>query len=126
MADETLGRAQRLRRRSDFEALRKRGISRAHQLLVLRAAPNGLPYTRFGFVVGRRVAAKAVARNRTRRRLREIARRTPVRPGWDLLFIARRPAVEAPFADLRDAVRQVEGRAGLLETPLDGAERTQE
>ena len=126
MADETLGRAQRLRRRSDFQALRERGISRSHQLLVLRAAPNGLPYTRFGFVVGRRVAAKAVARNRTRRRLREIARRTPVRPGWDLLFIARRPAVEAPFADLRDAVRQVEGRAGLLETPLDGAERTQE
>ena len=126
MADETLGRAQRLRRRSDFQALRERGISRAHQLLVLRAAPNGLPYTRFGFVVGRRVAAKAVARNRTRRRLREIARRTPVRSGWDLLFIARRAAAEARFADLRDAVRQVEGRAGLLETPLDGAERTQE
>ncbi len=126
MADETLGRAQRLRRRSDFQALRERGISRAHQLLVLRAAPNGLPYTRFGFVVGRRVAAKAVARNRTRRRLREIARRTPVRSGWDLLFIARRAAAEARFADLRDAVRQVERRAGLLETPLDGAERTQE
>ena len=126
MADETLGRAQRLRRRSDFEALRERGISRAHQLLVLRTAPNGLPYARFGFVVGRRVAAKAVARNRTRRRLREIVRRSPVRSGWDLLFIARRAATDARFADLRDAVRQVERRAGLLETPLDGAERTQQ
>ena len=115
MPAQTLGREQRLRRQSDFQALRERGISRAHPLLVLRAAPNGLPYARFGFIVSRRVALRAVVRNRTRRRMREIARRTPVHTGWDLLFIARRAVVQARFADLRDAMRDVEQRAGVLD-----------
>ena len=114
---QTLGRDQRLRSKSDFAALRERGISRAHPLLVLRAVPNSLPYARFGFVVGRRVATKAVDRNRVRRRLREIVRRTPVRSGWDLLLIARHAAVGADFQDLQDAIRDLERRAGLLEQP---------
>ena len=119
MPAQTLGREQRLRRQSDFQALRERGISRAHPLLVLRAAPNGLPYARFGFVVGRRVARRAVVRNRTRRRMREIARRTPVRAGWDLLFIARQPAAQARFVELREAMTQLEQRAGLLDRPVE-------
>ena len=114
MADQTYRQEQRIRRRSDFEALRKRGISSAHPLLLLRAAPNSFPHARFGFIVSKRVAAKAVDRNRVRRRLREIARRTPVRPGWDLLFIARRAAVDADFASLERAVHEVERRTGLL------------
>jgi ribonuclease P protein component len=113
---QTLGRDQRIRRKSDFEALRERGISRAHPLLVLRAAPNGLPYARFGFVVGRRVAAKAVDRNRVRRRLREIARRNAVRGGWDLLFIARHAAVGVDFKELVAAVLGLERRVGLVES----------
>ena len=88
---------------------------------MLRAAPNGLPYTRFGFIVGRRVATRAVVRNRVRRRMREIARRTPVPRGWDLVFIARRAAVDCDFAALQRAVRDVERRVGLLE-PGTGAE----
>ena len=119
MPAQTLGREQRIRRQSDFQALRERGISRAHPLLVLRAAPNGLPYARFGFIVGRRVALRAVVRNRTRRRMREIARRTPVRTGWDLLFIARRAAVQARFVELQEAMTQLERRAGLLDQPVE-------
>ncbi len=126
MARQTLGREQRLRRQSDFQALRERGISRAHPLLVLRAAPNGLPYARFGFVVGRRVDRGAVVRNRTRRRMREIARRTPVRAGWDLLFIARPAAAQARFVELRQAMTQLERRAGLLDQAVEPPRRTEE
>ena len=109
----TIKREQRLRRKSDFEALRKRGISRTHPLLVLRAIPNALPYARFGFIVSRRVAAHAVDRNRVRRRLREIARGAPVKSGWDLLFIARRDAATTDFHSLRRAAHELERRAGL-------------
>ncbi len=47
--------------------------------------------------------ATAVARNRLRRRLREIWRREvrPRQPGWDLVIRARRPAYDATFAQLR-------------------------
>lgn len=114
MAGQGIRREQRLRRQSDFQALREHGLSRAHPLAVLRATPNALPYVRFGFVVGKRVSRLAVARNRTRRRLREIARRLPLREGWDLLFIARRPALEASFSELRDVAGSLARRLGLL------------
>jgi len=106
-----------LRRPSEFQALRERGNSRTHLLVVLRFTPNGLPHARFGFIVGRSVAKQAVARNRLRRRMREVARRTPVKPGWDLLFIARSRAAGAAFDDLRAAMRDLERRAGLLAEP---------
>jgi ribonuclease P protein component len=105
---QTLGRDQRLRRKSDFAALRERGTSRAHPLLVLRVVSNALPYARFGFVVGRRVALKSVDRNRVKRRLREIVRREPIADGWDILIVARKAAVQATFDELREAVRELE------------------
>ena len=114
LATGTFRRDQRLRRKSDFVALRERGISRANPLLVLRTIPNALGHARFGFVIGRRVAKRAVDRNRLRRRLREIVRRMPVEGGWDALFIARRGAVDASFQALGEAVDDVERRAGLL------------
>jgi ribonuclease P protein component len=79
--------------------------------------PNALPYTRYGFIVSRRVSVKSVDRNRIRRRVREIARRNPVSPGWDVLFIARRAALEADFRSIKQAVEDLERRAGLHEQP---------
>ena len=98
MAGQGIRREQHLRRQSDFQALRKSGLSRAHPLVVLRAAPNALPYVRFGFVVSKRVSKLAVVRNRIRRRMREIVRRLPLGEGWDMLIIARKDAADAAFA----------------------------
>lgn len=62
------------------------------------AAPGG---SRLGVVASRRVGS-AVARNRAKRRLREIYRRSPERPAGDLVLVARRGLAEAPW---REAVR---------------------
>ena len=43
-------------------------------LFVLRRRPNRVSQERWGFAVGKRLAPKAVERNRARRRLREAAR----------------------------------------------------
>lgn len=50
-----------------------------------------------------RYQSTAVARNRLRRRLREIWRRElqAAQPSWDLLIRARREAYEASFEALR-------------------------
>lgn len=59
-------------------------------------------HARTGIIVPR-YQASAVARNRLRRRLREILRREvlPVLPAIDLVVRARRTAYAAPFAVLR-------------------------
>ncbi len=105
---------QRLRKAADFAAIRREGKSWADRLLVLVARPNNLDVTRFGFSVGRRVG-KAVARNKVKRRLREAARLTPVRNGWDVVFIARQEASSADFQRLNRSVESLLRRAGLLE-----------
>ena len=115
-------REQRLRRRSEFEALRKPTVSRANPIVVLRAVPNSLSHARFGFIVGRRVAKQAVARNRVRRWLRESVRLTGVQPGWDLLFIARSLAVDAGFKRVSESVREVVRRAKLAKSTQGDAE----
>ena len=88
------------------------GKSWAGKELVLRALPNALDSSRFGFVVSRRLG-KAVVRNRIKRRLREIARQMPVQPGWDIIFIARIPALKADYNDLERSIRTLLSRADI-------------
>lgn len=106
-------REQRLTRKKDFEAVYQRGKSRSNRLLVLRTAPNDVGVNRYGFAVGKRVGG-AVVRNRLKRRLREGARLTPVKQGWDIVFIARQDAVDADYHTLKRAVEELLGRAQLL------------
>jgi ribonuclease P protein component len=63
---------------------------------------NDVQGPRFGMIVPRH-RQTAVARNRLRRRLREVWRREvqAVQPAWDLLVRARREAYGATFAQLR-------------------------
>jgi len=110
----------RLVRREDFARVRSEGRSWAHPLLVLYARPNGLPVTRVGVTVSRRLG-KAVVRNRVRRCIREAVRLVypQIPSGWDLLWIARTGSVAATFAEIQTAVRQLLQQAGLLRLPTE-------
>jgi len=90
-----------------------KGSSWASNLVVMKALPNGLTLSRYGFSVSKRVG-KAVTRNRIKRLLREILRMTPLEPGWDIIFIARPAAATAGYASLKRTVEGLLSRAGLL------------
>ena len=105
---------ERLRVRRDFLAVYRKGRAWTHRFLVLRTLPNGLPHNRYGFVVSKRVG-KAVARNRLKRRLREGVRLCTVRPGWDVVLLARPPAAAATYQQLREALVELLFRARLLD-----------
>ena len=66
---------------------------------------NTTGHPRMGLIVPK-YQSSAVARNRLRRRLREIWRRDvqPLQPAWDLVIRARREAYGAGFDVLRDQV----------------------
>lgn len=104
---------RRLRKASEFQAVRNSGKSWACPLLVLRARPNGLAVTRFGFSVSKRIG-KAVVRNKVKRRLRECVRQAPVKGGCDVVLIVRQPAAQATYQELMHDALELLGRAGLL------------
>lgn len=121
MTGQGLGRKQRLRRMKDFEAQR-RADSRAHPLLVMRARANGLPHSRFGFIVSKRVSPLAVTRNKVRRRLKEAVRTVAFQKGLDVLVIARKDSPSVSYDTLRSTVASLARRLRVL----DGQERPPE
>jgi ribonuclease P protein component len=92
----------RLARGADLKACWDEGRHWHTPHLDLAWRPNPIGHPRMGIVVPR-FQFTAVARNRLRRRLREILRRDALAqlPAVDLVVRAKRAAYAAPFAALR-------------------------
>jgi len=107
-------RRHRLRRNSDFQRVRQHGQSYASPLMVLAFLRNELDDSRFGFVVSKRLG-KAVRRNKIKRRMREATRlRLPfIKPGFDVVFIARQPIRRASYQDIKQSLEALLKRADL-------------
>ena len=99
----------------DFAALMERGTMRSHPLLATRVLRTDLGSTRFGLATSRALGS-AVIRNRVRRRLREGLRSMApqLRPGWDVLVIARPGLVAADHRTLRETLSRLLRRSGVL------------
>jgi len=100
-----LSAAHRLAKRSDIEAVHKRGRSFFVGNLGLRSAKNNLKVSRFTVIVSLKVSKKAVDRNRLKRRLREIIRKDvlpAVKPGFDGILITKKSLLLLPFCELRE------------------------
>jgi len=103
-----------LTNRAQYTLVYQRGKVWANNLLVVKAMPNGLSLSRYGFSVTKKVG-KAVQRNRLKRLLKEIMRLQSPKLGWDIVFIVRPAAVSADYHQLEGTVTKLLARAQLLE-----------
>lgn len=98
-----------------FRRAYAKGKSAATPTMVLYARKNGQDKNRVGFTVSTKLG-KAVVRNRVRRRMRECYRlkEATLKPGYDLVVVARSAAVEADFDTLCRHFRSLAKRLELL------------
>ena len=110
-----MNRNFRLTGSTNFKRVRRSGKSYAHPLVVLLVLPASERISRFGVIAGRSLGG-SVQRNRAKRMLREAVRAIlpNIKPGWDVIMIARQPILGARFTDIKLAMHQLFANAGLL------------
>jgi len=109
-------RAQHLLRNSaDIRLVFKEGKRVSCPLFTLLYRRNAVACTRVGVVVGKKLGG-AVARNRSKRRFRELGRLSLrlVPSGLDLLILPKRESVTEPARSLRESWQAVLRRAHLV------------
>ena len=115
-------RRLRVRRRSDFQRTINGRRFHSGRALVGFAVPSDREATRVGVTVSRGIRT-AADRNRARRRLREAARQKLLSPDsplsqvgirYDVILIARPPALEVSFADLTAEASQAALRLSMI------------
>jgi len=106
-AAPTLPRSQRVRKRSQFQAIQGKGKKLHTDNFLVLVLPQKVPSApRLGITVSKKVGG-AVQRNRVKRLVREAFRRkkTLFPRGLDVVFVAKRTAVGAEFDQV---VREIE------------------
>ncbi len=101
-AGEHFPRARRLGRSGELARVQREGRRKRLTHLDVWWAANQAGQPRMGLIVPK-FQSTVVARNRLRRRLRELWRRELMgrMPAWDVVIRARREAYQAGFAVLR-------------------------
>ncbi len=129
MSDAGLPREARLRRPSEFAALRTSSGRAGGRCFHMRYRDNELGHARLGLAISKRVSKRAVERNRIKRLVRESFRRVRQQlPAVDLMVMGREQAAGVPGPEL---LRELEGlwkkllatRADVVE-PLKRADDT--
>lgn len=83
--------------------------------MVVYVLPNLIDQNQYGIVASKKIGG-AVRRNKAKRRIREVIRKhlPAIRPGYDLVIVARSGLIEAPYQDVLADFQKAIKRAGIV------------
>ncbi len=111
-----LPKENQLKKTRDFDRVFNKGKGFKKKLLVLKKLRNDSGFSRFGFIVNKKVSKKAVIRNKIKRRMRETARNffPKIEKGWDIILIAVPGIEKEEFMDLKKNIEEIFKNAEIL------------
>ena len=109
-------RAVTLKENHEFRRLYQKGASAVGGGMVVYCRENRLDHNRLGITASVKLG-HAVVRNRARRRLREVYRLNldRLRPGYDIILVARSRTLTASWKELNDTFLRLCRKLELLE-----------
>lgn len=101
-------RKQRIRKRSEFITIYKRGVKKESQHFKISILPNNLQWSRLGLSVSKEIG-KAVERNYIKRRLREYFRlhKAHLPESCDILLTSKTGANKLTYTDICNELNEV-------------------
>lgn len=110
-----MGELVTLKENKDFRRLYSRGRSYSSAVLVTYVMKNRTRNVRIGITTSKKIG-KAVMRNRSRRIIREAYYQLAdeIKPGYDLVFVARGRTPFVKSTDILRAMRKELKEAGVL------------
>lgn len=111
-----LTKKNRLKKNKDFDNVFKKGQGFKERFLYLKIKKNNLKSSRFGFVVSKKFSQKATARNKIKRRLRELIKiKLPeIKEGIDGVIIIMPGFKINDFLELEETVNKLLKKAGII------------
>ena len=106
MSEFSFGKSERLSKRPQFEDVMDRGHKhRIENFCTIFFLPNGLNRKRLGIIASKRIG-NAVARNKAKRKIREIFRhiKNRVEPAFDVVLISGRDLLSLPSSVLESKI----------------------
>lgn len=113
-------------RNNDFRRVYAKGKSFVGSLAVTYVRKNRLGITQVGITTSKKIG-NAVLRNRSRRVIREAFRQLSpqVKPGYDLVFVARGRTPHSKSTQVQGQLAKQLSAAGVLQSGPSEAERTE-
>jgi ribonuclease P protein component len=105
-----LPKANRLRKRRDFQTVYAQGLKCHGRSTILRAWPTLTDHpTQVGISLGKKVSKKAVVRNRIKRRIRAAVRQylPELKPGWKIVFVVKPEAQTCEYEHFLRELKQL-------------------
>lgn len=86
-----------------------RPSSHKSQTFLLRIYKNNLPFSRFGFVISKKIDKRAVVRNRTKRVIRSCIEdlQQKIIEGYDMLFILQKNSVGQKHSEFCNEIEKL-------------------